>query len=59
MLDSLIIMPIDSESLEMTFHSQGVNMRYLGLVASLSVVPHVKDICITEMIARACKNILK
>jgi hypothetical protein len=59
MLDSLIIMPIDSESLELTFHSQGVNMRYLGLVASLSVVPHVKDICITEMIARASKNILK
>lgn len=59
LLDSLIIMPIDSESLELTFHSQGVNMRYLGMVASLSIVPHVKDICITEMIARAAKNILK
>lgn len=58
LLDSLIIMPIDSESLELTFHSQGVNMRYLGLVASLSLVPHVKDICITEMLARSCKNIL-
>jgi tryptophanyl-tRNA synthetase len=33
-------------------------MRYLGLVTSLSVVPHVRDSCITEMIARACKNIL-
>ena len=59
MLDSLAIMPIDSESLELTFHSQGVNMRYLGLVGSLSIVPHVKDICITEMIARSCKSILK
>ena len=59
MLDSLAIMPIDSESLELTFHSQGVNMRYLGLVAGLSIVPHVKDICITEMIARSCKSILK
>jgi len=59
MLDSLAIMPIDSESLELTFHSQGVNMRYLGLVASLSIVPHVKDICISEMIARSCKSILK
>lgn len=58
LLDSLIIMPIDSESLELTFHSQGVNMRYLGVVASLSMVPHVKDICITEMLARSCKNIL-
>lgn len=51
-------MPIDSESLEHTFHSQGVNMRYLGLVTSLSIVPHVRDICITEMIARSCKTIL-
>jgi hypothetical protein len=58
LLDSMIIMPIDSESLELTFHSQGVNMRYLGLVTSLSVVPHVKDLCITEMLARSCKNIL-
>ena len=58
MLDSLMIMPIDSESLELTFHSQGVNMRYLGMVTSLSVVPHVRDVCITEMISRACKNII-
>ena len=34
-------------------------MRYLGMVASLSIVPHVKEICVTEMLARACKNILK
>lgn len=59
LLDSLIIMPIDSESLELTFHSQGVNMRYLGLVTSLSIVPHVRDLCITEMIARTLKTILK
>jgi len=59
LLNSLIIMPIDSESLELTFHSQGVNMRYLGMVTSLTNVPHVIDICITEMLARACKNILK
>lgn len=33
-------------------------MRYLGLVTSMSIVPHVKDVCITEMLARTCKNIL-
>ena len=38
MLDSLSIMPIDSESLELTFRSQGVNMRYLGAVAMMSIV---------------------
>ena len=59
LLDSLIIMPIDSESLTTTFHSQGVNMRYLGLVCSLSMVPHVRDCCISEMLARTLKNILK
>ena len=52
-------MPIDSESLELTFHSQGVNMRYLGLVTSQSIVPHVRDICVNEMLARASKNILR
>ena len=30
LLDSLIIIPIDSDSLEEAFHVQGVNMRYLG-----------------------------
>jgi hypothetical protein len=59
MLDSLSIMPIDSESLELTFHSQGVNMRYLGAVAMMSIVPHVKDLCMTEMIARATRSIIK
>jgi len=58
-LDSLTIMPIDSKSLEQAFHSQGVNMRYLGMVTQLSVLPNVKDLCITEMLARTAKNILK
>lgn len=34
-------------------------MRYLGLVCSLSMVPHVRDCCISEMLARTLKNILK
>mmetsp|Transcript_39107 Transcript_39107/g.37439 ORF Transcript_39107/g.37439 Transcript_39107/m.37439 type:complete len:93 (-) Transcript_39107:2170-2448(-) len=57
-LDSLTIIPIDSESLEKAFHSHGINIRYLGEVAKMSVVPHVKDICINDMLARVCKNIL-
>jgi hypothetical protein len=59
MLDSLSIMPIDSESLELTFNSQGVIIRYLGALAMMSIVPHVKDLSITEMIARATRSIIK
>jgi len=32
-------------------------MRYLGLVANLSGLPHIIDICITEMVARTLKRI--
>jgi len=47
MLDSLSIMPIDSESLKVTFHRQAVNIRYLGAVAMISIVPHIKNLCFT------------
>lgn len=54
----MILVPIDSESLTNIFHSHGVNMRYLSHVACLSKVPHVREICITEMFARVMKNII-
>ena len=57
LLDSLIIIPIDSATLEEAFHIQGVNMRYLSNVAMLSNLKHVKDLCITEMLARTLKRI--
>lgn len=57
LLDSLIIVPIDSRSLEQVFHIQGVNMRYLGQVAFICASPHIKDICLTEMFARTLKRI--
>jgi hypothetical protein len=58
MLDDLEIIPIDSESLCETLHKYGVNIRYLSYIAVLSQVPHVQEICITEMLARTCKNVL-
>ena len=51
-------MPIDTESLTQVFHEHGINMRYLSHVAVSSQVPHVKELCLTEMLARTCKNIL-
>ena len=56
-LDNLVIVPIDSESLAQAFHVSGINMRYLGWVASKSELPHVKDICINEMVARTLKRL--
>lgn len=51
-------MPIDTESLQQVFHENGINMRYLSHVVVMSQVPHVREICVTEMLARTCKNII-
>ena len=57
LLDNLIIIPLDSATLEESFHILGVNMRYLGDIASLSKFRHVKDLCITDMFARTLKRL--
>jgi len=57
-LDSLNIVPVDSITLTEAFHKSGVNMRYLGLVAEQSILTHVKECCVVEMLARTLKNIL-
>jgi len=58
MLDDLQIMPIDSESLGQVMHVHGINTRYLSHICVLTQVPHVKDLCVTEMLARTFKNIM-
>jgi len=58
LLDNLVVIPIDSEQMELIFHHQGVNMRYLGEVALQASLHHVKEICRIEMIARTLKRIL-
>lgn len=57
-LDDMTFLPIDSESLGQLMHQHGVNMRYLSYMAALSQIPHVREICVTEMLARTFKNIL-
>ncbi len=56
--DYLNMMIIDSASLTQAFHSEGLNMRYLGVVAEQSILSHVKEVCVVEMLARSLKNIL-
>ena len=34
-------------------------MRYLGWIASNTTMPHIKEICQVEMIARSCKKMLR
>ena len=41
------------------FHTHGINLRYLGWIASNTTLPHIKEICQIEMIARVCKKILR
>jgi hypothetical protein len=58
LFDSLTLIPLNSKSLSETFHSYGVNMRYLGKVALYSNLYHVQDAWINEMIVRQLKQLL-
>ena len=58
-LDSLEIIPIDSVSLSQALHSHGINIRFLGTICQQTNLPHVREICIIEMIARAAKKIFR
>ena len=39
-------------------HKAGVNTRYLGKIANLTKLPHVRNLAITEMLAHTCSKIL-
>ena len=58
-LDMLELIPIDSATLTKTFHSHGINMRFLGYVCQKTKLPHIKEICLLEMIGRAAKKIFR
>lgn len=54
---------MDGYSLTRLLHKRGINVRYLGTIASLAVAEgdklgSIKTIAIQEMISRACKHIL-
>ncbi|XP_065893122.1 clustered mitochondria protein homolog isoform X2 [Dysidea avara] len=59
----LLVVPSDGESLRNVMHSRGINMRYLGLIAELSVqrpnLDHLYRLCVIEMISRTVKRILQ
>ncbi len=58
-LDNLYHIPLDSEQLTDIFHRNGINMFCLGKVAEITSVPHIRELCIIEMIARICKRFIQ
>ena len=57
-LDSLYLIPYNSETLKICFHHYGINLHFLGKVAERTTVPHIREICVIEMFARVCKKII-
>ena len=57
-LDSLYLIPYNSETLKICFHYYGINLHFLGKVAERTMVPHVRELCVIEMLARVCKKLI-
>jgi hypothetical protein len=57
-LDSFAAIPIDSYGLTQFLHACGVNMRHLGALYWLCSAPSVKQVLLSEALARCCKSIL-
>lgn len=59
-LCSLEVSPMDGQTLTDALHAHGINVRYLGKVAKMTKhLPHIWDLCSTEIIVRSVKHILK
>ncbi|KAG0502538.1 hypothetical protein HPP92_002610 [Vanilla planifolia] len=51
---------MDGQTLTDALHAHGINVRYLGKVANLTKhLPHILDLCSSEIIVRTAKHILK
>lgn len=57
-LDMLELFPVDSEGLATEMHRAGINTRYLGRIARLTKLPHVRELCTVDMVGRVCKILL-
>ncbi len=58
-VDAVVVDAVDADVVDAgVVVVAGINMRYVGRVAELSMSPHVKECAEIEMIARCCKRIL-
>ena len=55
-LDNLDIIIFDSEHFTEVLHDHGINIRYLGVIAANTLVPHVKEQALIEIVARCFKQ---
>jgi hypothetical protein len=57
-LDSFASVPMDSFGLTQFLHANGVNLRHIGVLYWLCSAPSVKQLLLSEALARCCKTIL-
>lgn len=58
--ESDISFPMDGRSLSKLLHKRGINLRYMGKVASLSEGPRLeclREVCVREMVVRSFKHV--
>ncbi|XP_065871824.1 clustered mitochondria protein isoform X2 [Euphorbia lathyris] len=59
-LCTLEVSPMDGQTLTEALHAHGINVRYIGKVAEgTKHLPHLWDLCSSEIIVRSVKHILK
>ncbi|KAJ1908266.1 Intracellular distribution of mitochondria, partial [Coemansia sp. IMI 209127] len=55
--------PLSGDALRSSMHQRGINMRYLGKIASLlpadGIVQNVRRLVVVEMVSRAVKHIMR
>ncbi|RWR82845.1 clustered mitochondria protein isoform X4 [Cinnamomum micranthum f. kanehirae] len=56
----LEVSPMDGQTLTEALHAHGINVRYLGKIADMTKhLLHIWDLCVTEIVVRSAKHILK
>lgn len=57
--EELVLIPIDSNSLKQSLHHTGINLKYIGKIANQTMLPHIREICVIEIISRTCKRFFR
>ena len=57
-LDSVYYSPYDSATLRNSMKQNGINTFFLGYIAENTKAPHVRELCLIEMISLVCKTLI-